>query len=487
MSYPYVRQPRPEQLRALKKTFRAKRVLIIGDMGVGKTKIGVDFVGNLVWHKKVSRAIVIAPLEAIDVWLDEIRTNCPFLSYSLFLKGETVNWNANIILVNYDYVCPRRKKRKPTARAIQKAALSGRKPKVKHFIDKEIIRMISTWSPQVVIIDEGHKIKRPTARRSKAIHQLGPIAEYTIDLTGTPTGNKKVMDLWSQFQFIKPGLLDPTFDEHKQRYGVWGGFGGFELLKTKNVKQLMEIIAPHTIRIKKTGLPEKNFIPYKTTLPPEAREIYRQMEEEFVAYVNGEHVVASIALTKMMKMSQIAGGFIKNERKEDLFVHRAKLDALREILEDLTESGTKRVVIFARFLWELDQIRQILEAQKWPNIHRVKGRVQQPVLDKFNQEGGIMLCQTASGSGSNNFQAANYMIFYSTDYSLINHCQAVDRIHRLGQTLPCFYYFIQSKATIDVRIYRLLQENKDAAEEIKTLAEEITRDHRQGDPNRYAR
>lgn len=461
----------------MKSIFRAKRVLVIGDMGVGKTKVAVDFVGNMVWAKKLSKAVVIAPLEAIDVWINEIGKNCPFLTYSLFMRGETVNWDANFILINYDYICPRRKKKPPTARAKKKAALTGSRLRIKHFVDKEVSKKIVTWGPQVVIIDEGHKIKRPTAGRSKAIHELGPIAEYTIDLTGTPTGNKKVMDLWSQFRFIKPDLLDDTYDEHKQRYGVWGGFGGFQLIKTRNVKKLMEIISPHVIRMKKTGLPEKNFIPYKVSMPPEAKSIYKQMEEEFVAYVNGQNVIASIALTKMMKLSQISGGFIKNERKEDLFVHRAKLDALKEILENLQETGTKRVVIFARFLWELAQIKDLVEKAGWINIHRVKGRVEQPVLDKFNEEGGVMLCQTASGSGSNNFQAANYMIFYSTDYSLINHLQAIDRIHRLGQTLPCFYYFLQCKGSIDVRIYNLLQKNKDAAEEVKTLAEEITRDH----------
>lgn len=471
MSYPYSQKPRPEQLNAMKRIFKVKHVLVIGDMGVGKTKIGVDFIANLVWHKKASRAVVVAPLEAIDVWIDQITTNCPFLTYSLLIKGEKVNWNANVILTNYDFFAPRRKKRKPTARAIKKAALTGTKPKQKHFIDKSLVESIKEYSPDVVICDESHKIKRPTARRSKGVHQIGASAEYTIALTGTPTGNRKVIDLWSQFRFVKADVLDEEFDDHKRRYGVWGGFGGFQLLKTRNVKELARTIAPYTIRIKKTGLPEKNPILYPITLPHGAKEIYKQMEKEFVAYVSGQNVIASIALTKIMKLSQISSGFIKTERKEDLFIHRAKIDALRSILENLQESGTNRVVIFARFLWEIEQIKSVLNELKWPNIHRVKGRVKQPVLDSFNREGGAMVCQTQSGSGSNNFQAANYMIFFSTDYSLINFQQAQDRIHRLGQTKPCFYYFLQCKGTIDKRIYNILQSNKDAAEELKSYIE----------------
>jgi len=460
----------------MKKIHRVKHVLVAGDMGVGKTKIAVDFLANMIWHKKISRALVVVPLEAIGVWEQQLSDNCPFVNYSLFLKDERVDWNAHVVIVNYDYLCPRRKKRKPTARALQRAALNGVKPRVKHYVDRMILEKVVAWSPQAVIIDEGHKIKRPTARRSKAIHALGPIAEYTIDLTGTPTGNKKVMDLWSQFRFIKGDLLCDDFKDFKQRYGVWTGLGNFKFLRCRNLKELSRIIAPYTIRIKKTGLPEKNFIPYPVVLPKDARLIYKQMEEEFVAYVNSHTVTASIVLTKMMKLSQISGGFIKTEKKQDLPIHTAKVDALKNILEEISENGTSHIVIFARFLWEIEECKKALSEQGWNNIYRVKGRVPKEIQDRFNSEGGAMVCQTASGSGSNNFQAANYMIFYSTDYSLINFKQAQDRIHRIGQTKPCMYYFLQARGTIDKKIYNLLMENKQVSEEILSLMQDIRRD-----------
>jgi len=477
MPYPYLQEPLPDQRRAMKKLHKVKNLLVRGDMGTGKTKIAVDFIANMVWHKKISRAIVVVPSEALGVWIAQIEDNCPFLLYSLLLKGETCDWDVNLILTTYDHICPRRKRKKPTQRAIKMAEKAGRKLKKRYFIDKHVVESIIRWKPEVAVIDEGHKIKRPTARRSKAVHLLGAIAEYTIDLTGTPTGNKKVLDLWSQFKFLKPDLLEEDFADFKQHYAVWGGFGGFQFLRHKNLKHLQKLIAPHSIVIRSVGLPEQNFIRYPVIMPPEAKDIYRQMEEEFVAYVQGQNVVASIVITKMMKLSQIAGGHIKNEAKENLPVHRAKLDAITNILDELLEQGQQRVVIFARFIWELDEIRKILDEQGW-NTHRIKGKVPKEAMDRFNDEGGAMLCQTASGSGSNNLQAANYCIFYSTDYSLINYLQAIKRIHRLGQTKVCHYYFLQSKGTIDIRIYNLLKENKNAAEEITALMEGITDDNR---------
>lgn len=464
----------------MKKIRQRKHVLVAGDMGVGKTKIAVDFIANMIWHQKIKRALVVVPLEAVGVWEEQLTNNCPFVNYSLYLKNENPSWAAQVIIVNYDYLCPRRKKRKPTERMIRNARVNGKKLRVKKFVDKRILESIVAWAPNVVVIDEGHKIKKPTARRSKAIHALGPIAEYTIDLTGTPTGNKKVMDLWSQFRFLKGDLLDEDYKDFKQKYGIWTGFGNFTFVKPRNLKQLSRIIAPYTIRIKKTGLPQKNFIRYPVILPPHAKTIYKQMEEELVAYVSGQRVVAPIVLTKMMKLSQIAGGFIKNEKKEDISIHTAKISALKNILEELRENGTNRVVIFARFLWELEEVKKALNEQGWNNIYRVRGRVPQDVMSRYNSEGGAMVCQTQSGSGSNNFQAGNYMIFYSTDYSLINFNQGLDRIHRIGQDKPCFYYFLQARGTIDIRIYNLLRENKEVSDQILSLMEEIKSDH-QGD------
>jgi SNF2 family DNA or RNA helicase len=448
----------------MKKIHRVKHVMIAGAVGVGKTKIVADFIANMVWHKKLSRALVVLPLEALGVWEQQFSENCPFINYSLYLKDEQVDWSAHVIIINYDYLSPRRRK-KTTVRG-----------KEKYEINKRVLNDLIGWKPQLVAIDEGHKIKRPTARRSKAVHQLGTIAEYTIDLTGTPTGNKKVMDLWSQFKFIKGNLLCDKYVDFKHRYGKWGGFNNFQFLGVKNLKELSGIIAPYTIRIDMTGLPKETFIRYPVIMPPQAKQIYHQMAKDLIAEIDQKKIIAPIVLTKIMKLSQIAGGFIKDEKKIDHFVHRAKIDALNNILDELENADVKRVVIFGRFLWEIDQVKQVLEQRNWP-FHRVRGRILPEVQRTFDTVGGAMICQTASGSGSNNFQAANYCIFYSTDYSLINFKQALGRIRRRGQTKPCFYYFLQSRGTIDNKIYSMLMNNQDVAAEIMAMMEDIRKEN----------
>lgn len=467
MSYPYKVYPRDEQLRALKKIYKKKTVAVFGDMGTGKTKIGADFVANMIWHGKISRAIVIAPLPALPVWEEHFENNCDFVNFSYFLKDVDPDLSAHVLLINYDFFAPRSKKR-----VLTRGKNKGSK---KRYLDHTIEHAIRDWAPEVIIIDEGHRIKKASSRRAKALHRLASVAEYRLDLTGTPTGNKKIIDLWSQFEFLIPGYLG-EFEDYKRFYGKWGGFNGYKLIGYRNLPHLADLMRPYTVRIKKNIGIEKQFIPYPVVMPREAKDLYDKMEEDFIIEVNQTIITAPMALSKAMKLFQLSGGFVRTKKGgPDLPIHRAKLDALKEIAEEIQENGTTRLVVFARFLWEMAEIKKVLETMGWW-VHRVNGMVPKDALKRFNEEGGVMLCQIQSGSIANNFQAANYMIFYSTNYSLIDFQQAVDRIHRLGQTKTCFYYLLSCRGTMDARIYRTLQENKEVADEILNIVEEVKND-----------
>jgi len=94
----------------------------------------------------------------------------------------------------------------------------------------------------------------------------------------------------------------------------------------------------------------------------------------------------------------------------------------------------------------------------------------------FTQDGGAMICQIATGSVGLNLQAANYCVFYSLDYSFINFAQAIKRIHRPGQKLPCFFYLLLCKATCDRRIYNILKGKRSVADEMMNLVKGIKDD-----------
>lgn len=427
-------------------------MLLALDMGLGKTKIGLDFAGSMLFHRKIGRVLVMAPLSALSVWEDEIEKNWDDslgLVYATLRPESSALWkNAQLILTNYDYA-------------------------------KRIISELMEWAPDLVILDESHKIKNPYARQSKISHRLGAICTYAVCLTGTPIGNRP-FDLWSQFRFLVPDLLDDTFKNFKNRYAAGWTKGGYEVNKYRDMKGLAKLVAPYVKSAKKEDyldLPPKNFIEVPVEMGERGRKLYKSMEKDFVAAVNeSTSIVAPIVLAKLTKLSQISGGFIRDtEEQKDHVIHRSKLEVLDGICDDLKDAGTERVVIFARFIWEIKEIQKLL-APSWVT-YIISGDVdmnqRKLAQTMFNASGGAMICQTQTGSGSLNLQAANYVIYYSLDYSYLNFAQSQDRIHRSGQTKPCFYYVLLSKGTLDRRIYKILESKRNVADDMMSLVKEV--------------
>jgi len=457
LPYNFKIEPREYQRQALKFIHKTRRVGLFFEMGTGKTKIALDFLEVMFYHKKIGRAIVIAPLTVLTTWENEIEKNCSFkFDYSLLRPNSSDLWKrSNLILTNYDYLRLR-------------------------------VKDLVKWTPDVVILDESHKIKNHNAKQAKAAHKLGAVCTYAICLTGTPIGNRP-LDLWSQFKFLVPDLLEEKFKDFKQRYvAAWTG-GGYTVKKYRDMKGLASRIQAHVRSLKKKDfleLPDKSFIEVPVDMPESAREHYKRMEKDFVTYIEqsseAHPISAPIALAKLSKLSQISGGFIRStEEERDFPLHTAKLDALKEITDSLSDQGVERLIVYARFSWEIDQIQKLL-SHDW-DVYEISGRVSKTQREasekKFTAGGGAIIIQTQMAIGLN-LQAANYVIFYSSDYSHINFLQAQDRIHRIGQDKPCFYYLLICRGTLDRRIYRILRDKKDVADHIITLVKEAQKELR---------
>jgi SNF2 family DNA or RNA helicase len=468
LKYPYKRRPRPGQLLAMKRCYRRQRQLVIGKPGTGKTKVALDFIGVLLHHKKIKRALVVGPLMAlVGVWEEQIEIDVPWIKYHLVRPKKKVDWAVPLLLVNYDYFRPRRRR----YRSKRTGEIIGERT----VIDRSILQALIDWEPDVVILDESHKIKNPKSKNAKAAHRLCLVPRYVMLLTGTPKGNKRVLDLWSQFQAVQPGLLDETFDDFKDHYCIWGGFGGYEFKKFRHIPHLAKIIRPYVARLKEEELPPQVDIPIRIDLTPRARELYQKMEKDFLVDVTAEYkklkqkyhsakiakqkvITTPIVLSKIIKLRQICGGFIRDEEGTDIWLHNCKLEALKEIMDDLKESGVKRVVIYATFKTEIKKIREWLTDWVTFTIDGDTPIEQRKLaIQIYNTSGGAMICQTATGSESLNLQAGNYEIDYSTDHSFINYSQRRKRIHRPPQKKKCYYYQLKCKGTIEPDIYRGFQ------------------------------
>lgn len=74
---------------------------------------------------------------------------------------------------------------------------------------RQDIELISSFSFHYIILDESQVIKNPVSMLYKTVKRLN--SEFKLVLTGTPVENS-LTDLWTQLNFVNPGLLgDQTF------------------------------------------------------------------------------------------------------------------------------------------------------------------------------------------------------------------------------------------------------------------------------------
>src|SRR5690606_3980747 len=87
----------------------------------------------------------------------------------------------------------------------------------------DVKKQIKLWQPQMIILDESHRIKTPSAKKTTAILSLRDIPEYRLILTGTVvTKSKRLFDVYAQWKFLNPQrFAGMTFADFKANYGRW--------------------------------------------------------------------------------------------------------------------------------------------------------------------------------------------------------------------------------------------------------------------------
>ena len=332
---------------------------------------------------------------------------------------------------------------------------------------------LARWGADMIICDESQRIKTPGARLSKSVQKLGKRVDYRIILTGTPV-TQGPLDLYGQYRFLDPGIFGNSFWSFKARYAVTGGFNGKQVVAYKNLSDLIEKAHKVAFRVTKAealDLPEFTDQTLYCQLETKAKNIYEQMKKESVAELSEERIItATNVLARLMRLSQLTGGFIGYGEGAILQVSTAKFDLLRETVNDILEAG-KKVVVFARFIPEIQAIIGFLENANIGHaciMGAVKMEARGEEVRRFqqNQECRVFVAQIQTAGLGITLTAADTAIFYSLDYSFANYDQCRARIHRPGQKNACTYVHLVAEGTVDEKIMKALKKKKDVADMI---------------------
>jgi len=212
-----------------------------------------------------------------------------------------------------------------------------------------------------------------------------------------------------------------------------------------------------------------------------AMKIPANTTQFFVCLVLKKRIIFKRISPNFKRLSQLTGGFIgDDEGGTPQNISRAKLNALSDILEEAVQEG-KKLVIIARFVAEIKAICKLLEKQGIGYsliIGGVTDRVEQVSRFQTDPDVQVFVGQIATAGLGITLTGASTLVFYSTDYSMSNHEQAKDRIHRVGQHENCTYIYLSAKGTVDERVLTALHDKAD-------LARLLVDDYRQG-RNPYA-
>lgn len=436
---------------------RSPGAALLMEMGTGKTLVAIAVACILYQFGHANRVLVVAPLSLLGVWESELRRFAGAPVNIVTLKGtldkkkqlltETAKDKLNVVIVNYE-----------SAWRLEKELLS--------------------YNPDLAVADEAHKIKEGRTKQSRALHKLGDKARFKLLLTGTLITNRE-LDAWSQYRFMNPAVFGTSFYAFRGRFFDMVGYGNhipvFRKSQTHDFLKRLHSVAYRVTKAEALDLPDTTEETRFVELEPKAAKLYREIARESYAEMERGEITASNVLTKILRLSQLTGGYVGDDEKSMHTVSTAKMEALEDILDSVMADGTK-VVVMARFVAELDSIIALLE-KRGIGYAQVRGGIRDRTEEvrRFQEDADcrVFVGQIAAAGLGLTLTAADTLVFYSMDYSMSNFTQAQARIHRIGAKGTCHYLYLIARGTIDEQVIKALQGKID-------LAKFLVDDFRQG-------
>ncbi|MFI9768614.1 DEAD/DEAH box helicase [Streptomyces sp. NPDC052415] len=279
----------------------------------------------------------------------------------------------------------------------------------------------------LLVVDEAHSVKNPRTKRSQTVARWTEHCERSLFMTGTPMENRV-----AEFRTLVRMLDDKVADSLGERDALAGSVA------------FRKAVAPVYLR--------RNQEDVLTELP----SLQQTDEWEELSASDEEAYREAVREGNFMAMRRAA--YLRPEKS-------AKLDRLREIVQEAAENGQKTVV-FSYFKDVLGVVRAELAegpTAGTPMLGPLTGGVpagrRQQIVDDFAAITGpaVLLAQIQAGGVGLNMQAASVVIICEPQIKPTLEHQAVARAHRMGQVRPVHVHRLLATGGVDERMVRMLE------------------------------
>ena len=440
-------KPHPYQAYCIDRVIKQPKIGLFLDMGLGKTIITLQAIYELKYNRfAVQKVLIIAPKKVAEAtWQREAQKwggvgilRISTVLGSLSKRVKALNTPADIYIINRDNVT--------------------------WLVDY----YKNDWPFDMVVADESSSFKNHAAKRFKSLAHMYNHIKRMVLLTGTPTP-KGLIDLWAQIYLLDRGqTLGRTYTSFRDHFFIPDQRSQTVIYsyKPKDTAEndVLRAISHLCVSMKSEDyltLPPviEDIVPVQ--LSPKAQRDYDEMETRMVLELveSGEEITAESAAALSTKLQQLANGAVYDELRNVHEIHDCKIEAFKELIEQL--SG-KPALVFYNFKHDLERLKAALAKSKLV-VKELKSAAEEREWNEGKID--ILLAHPASTAYGLNLQdGGNHVIWFGLNWSLELYQQANKRLHRQGQKEKVIVHHLISIGTRDEDMMEALNRKADAQE-----------------------
>ncbi|HEX6518059.1 MAG TPA: DEAD/DEAH box helicase [Nocardioidaceae bacterium] len=442
----------PHQARLVSAAARGHRTFLLADEpGLGKT-------AQALLAAQAADAfplLCVVPSVVKTSWAREAARWTPSRSVTVVHgDGEAVDGFADIVVVNYEV------------------------------LDRHV-GWIATHGFRGMVVDEAHFIKNKKSQRSQHVLEIAARVRRRVArplmmaLTGTPLINDidDFLPIWQFLGWIGEKRPEPPLMAALEETGLTPLDRGFHRAARQAVIDLG--IVRRRKRDVAGEIPARRIADLPVELDPAAARSIRKAERELALRLVQRYDAAVAARAERSGetvegidhdlVRRVAGWELSDAAEsssgENVFamvrrIGRAKATLAADYAAQIARNAGK-AVFFAKHIDVMDAASELFESRgiKYASVRGDQTpAVRQRNIDAFvnDPDVAVVVCSlTAAGVGLN-LQVASNVVLAELSWTNAEQTQAIDRVHRIGQTEPVTAWRIIATQTIDARIAELV-------------------------------
>lgn len=468
------------QRDAIAKLGRLRVGLLFMEMGTGKTRTILEIAYSKLDAGKVSRIVWLTPFSTKGPLRTEIDKHAPWATVAEFddkTSSESIP-SADILIVGSESLS-----NSPRVRAALVEASRG----------------------AFVVIDESDLYRNYYANRSKALRAVKGQAAYRFAMSGTPMG-KGIEDLYPIVEWLDSRIFGyDHFRQFSYYHLEWSDTVPRRITRRHGQSKLTAKMAPYVYAVTKEEcleLPQKLYVTRMFSMTTEQRRAYNQFKDDVFDHYMGDpddsmvyrlfsglqRIVSGIKPKPVPKQATVSLAKLEEEVEAERIDEPGDLALFGEPMQNprIVElcntvrliAENRKVIIWCKYTldieWASEALASVFGTEDVARFHGgLKDSERRSELERFRSRSRFLLATTGTGGRGLNLAEASYAVYYNNSFKFIERLQSEDRIHRIGQTLPCNYVDIAADEGIDLVIRRCLEKRESAFEAFRRETREI--------------